>query len=134
MSAIPGDLILEPGETVLVATRPLFPWEPLVALVVAAGAGAAILARDQTALAIALGVFAVLLLVWLLVRWIPWRARWFVLTDRRVIVRWGVVNRHQSALLLDRVQDASLSRPFPLSLVRGYGVLRLESAGEHSSE
>mgnify|MGYP003297477245 CR=1 FL=1 len=53
---------------------------------------------------------------------IPWRARWFVLTDRRVIARWGVFNRNQAALLLDRVQDASLARPFPLSLIRDYGV------------
>jgi len=57
-----------------------------------------------------------------------------VLTDRRVVSRWGLLNRNQSALLLDRVQDASLSRPFPLSLVRDYGVIRLESAGIHSEE
>jgi len=83
--------------------------------------------------AAALIVFA-LLTLWIFVRWLPWSVRWFVLTDRRVVSRWGVLNRNQSALLLDRVQDASLSRPFPLSLVRDYGVIRLESAGIHSEE
>src|SRR6266550_4407275 len=90
----PRDLILESNEKVLLATRPLFLWEPLVILDIAL----------------------------------------FVLSDRRVIARWGVFNRNQSALLLDRIQDASLARPFPLSLIRDYGVLRLESAGEHASE
>lgn len=79
-------------------------------------------------------IAALVLFVWILVRWIPWSRKWFVLTDRRVIASWGVFNRNQSALLLDRVQDASLARPFPLSLIRDYGVLHLESAGEHSQE
>ena len=72
--------------------------------------------------------------MWVLVKWIPWSRRWYVLTDRRVIARWGVFNRNQAALLLDRVQDASLARPFPLSLIRDYGVLHIESAGEHSQD
>ena len=139
MARAPGDLILEPNETILVATRPLFLWEPLVLLevllVIAAlyFSGQPPSTASQTYAAVCL-VAAVLLFIWILVRWIPWSRRWFVLTDRRVIARWGVFNRHQAALLLDRVQDASLSRPFPLSLIRDYGVLHLESAGEHSQE
>lgn len=144
MARAPGDLILEPNEKILVATRPLFLWEPLVllgivlligALYFTGQAGAA--GTPDRAYQVYAGVClvaAVLLFVWILVRWIPWSRRWFVLTDRRVIVRWGVFNRHQAAVLLDRVQDASLSRPFPLSLIRDYGVVHLESAGEHSQE
>jgi uncharacterized membrane protein YdbT with pleckstrin-like domain len=79
-------------------------------------------------------VAALALLVWLLVKWIPWSRKWFVLTDRRVIASWGVLNRNQAALLLDRIQDASLTRPFPQRLIRGFGVLHLESAGEHAEE
>ncbi|HUG55725.1 MAG TPA: PH domain-containing protein [Candidatus Limnocylindrales bacterium] len=132
---VPGDLILEPNEVVLVATRPLFLWEPLVLLLLAL-AGAALWggAVEQPAAAVAAGILALLLLVWLAVRWVPWRARWYVLTDRRVIARWGVFNRHQAALLLDRVQNAQLGRPFPLSLIRDYGVIHIESAGESSRE
>ncbi len=131
----PGDLILEPNERVLLATRPLFLWEPLVLIEVLLVI-AALYFSGQTNDAVAgvLLIVAVLLLLWLFVRWIPWSRRWYVLTDRRVIARWGVLNRNQAALLLDRIQDASLTRPFPLSMIRDYGVLHLESAGEHAQE
>ena len=128
-------MILEPSEQVIIATRPLFLWEPLVlvdALLVVVALYLSGIAQPGPAAA-ALIVFAFLTL-WIFVRWLPWSVRWFVLTDRRVVSRWGLLNRNQSALLLDRVQDASLSRPFPLSLVRDYGVIRLESAGIHSEE
>jgi len=128
-------VILEPSEQVIIATRPLFLWEPLVlvdALLVVVALYLSGIAQPAPAAA-ALIVFA-LLTLWIFVRWLPWSVRWFVLTDRRVVSRWGLLNRNQSALLLDRVQDASLSRPFPLSLVRDYGVIRLESAGIHSEE
>jgi uncharacterized membrane protein YdbT with pleckstrin-like domain len=141
---VPKDLILEPNERVLLATRPLFLWEPLVLLdillIIAAlyfsGASGGADNRNPQ-LEVLSGIcliVAILLLVWLVIRWIPWSRRWYVLTDRRVIARWGVLNRNQAALLLDRVQDASLSRPFPLSMIRDYGVLHLESAGEHAEE
>ena len=131
----PRDIILEPNEKVILATRPLFLWEPLVLLELFLFVAALYLFGVlQPLLAIALLVLGALLLVWIVLAWIPWSAKWFVLTDRRVIARWGVFNRNQAALLLDRIQDASLARPFPLSLIRDYGVLHLESAGEHAEE
>jgi uncharacterized membrane protein YdbT with pleckstrin-like domain len=131
----PGDLILEPAEHVLIATRPLFLWELFVILFVLLVIGAVYASgQRQDVLAGVLVIAALALLVWLLIKWIPWSRRWYVLTDRRVIARWGVFNRHQAALLLDRVQDASLARPFPLSLIRDYGVIHVESAGENSQE
>lgn len=131
---IPGDIILEPNERVLIASRPLFLWEPLVILFfVLASAGAAI-SQTQPGLAGFMLVTGAVLGLWLLLRWIPWRARWFILTDRRVITRWGVFNRHQTALLLGHIQDAQLARPFPLSLIRDYGVIHVETAGEMSDE
>ena len=141
MSA-PGGIILEPNERIILATRPLFLWE-LVALAEALlliGALWAAVASQQgggtnmPALTIALLAVAALVFLWAIVRWIPWSRRHFVLTDRRVIVIWGVLNRNQAALLLDRIQDASLTRPFPLSMIRDYGTLHLESAGEHAQE
>ena len=130
----PGDLILEPNERVLLATRPLFLWEPLVLLValllfVGFFSTADVIYARSVLIVAALG-----LLAWMLAKWIPWSRKWFVLTDRRVIASWGVLNRNQAALLLDRIQDASLTRPFPLRIIRGYGVLHLESAGEHAEE
>lgn len=132
---VPGDIILEPEERVLVATRPLMLWEPLMLVwFVLAGAGLLGLSQQDATLA-TYGIGPAI--VWgivLLVAWIPWRARWYVLTDRRVVARWGVLNRHQAALLLDRIQDAQLGRPFPTSLIRDYGVIHIESAGEHSRD
>jgi uncharacterized membrane protein YdbT with pleckstrin-like domain len=130
----PRDVILEPNEKVLLATRPLFLWEPLVILDIAFLVLSLFFTPIAPPVAVAAGAAFVLLTIWIVAKWIPWSAKWFVLTDRRVIARWGVFNRNQTALLLDRIQDASLARPFPLSLIRDYGVLRLESAGEHASE
>ena len=138
----PGDLILEPNEHVLLATRPLFLWEPLVildvVLIVAAlyfsGTRTAVNGSTNDVITGVCLIAALLLFLWLIIRWIPWSRRWYVLTDRRVIVKWGVLNRNQAALLLDRIQDASLTRPFPLSMVRDYGVIHVESAGEHAEE
>jgi len=130
----PRDIILEPNEKVILATRPLFLWEPLVIIDILLLVLALYFTPIQPALMVLfLAVFA-LLTLWLLVQWIPWSAKWFVLTDRRIITRRGVLNRTQAALLLERVQDASISHPFPLSMVRDYGVLHLESAGEHAQE
>jgi uncharacterized membrane protein YdbT with pleckstrin-like domain len=135
MAAGPRDLILEPDEKVLLATRPLFLWEPVVLLDIALFVLALYFSGVGLApLTILCLIGFVLLLLWLLVRWIPWSAKWYVLTDRRVITRRGVLNRTHAALLLDRIQDASLARPFPLSMIRDYGVLHLESAGEHAEE
>ena len=144
---MPGDLILEPDERVVLATRPLFLWEPLVlvdlVLILAslylygrsgAAGGTDVRSPQLEYVSYALLVLFLVLLLWIVLKWIPWSRRWFVLTDRRVIARWGVLNRNQAALLLDRIQDASLTRPFPLSLVRDYGTLHLESAGEHAQE
>ncbi len=147
MAKVPGDLILEPNERVIMATRPLFLWEPLVILDIALvilslylyGQSRPGVTRLDPSLPleslsyVCLGL-AALLFLWIVLKWIPWSRKWFVLTDRRVIAHWGVLNRNQAALLLDRIQDASLTRPFPLSLLRDYGTLHLESAGEHAEE
>jgi uncharacterized membrane protein YdbT with pleckstrin-like domain len=132
---IPGDIILEPNEQVLLATHPLYVWEIPVLLcsILAALAAYGYSIGNGFMSLLAASILAILALSTVLA-WIPWRARWFILTDRRVIARWGVLNRNQAALLLDRIQDASLMRPFPLSLIRDYGVIHVESAGELSDE
>src|SRR5438132_6644937 len=121
MANAPGGVILEPNERVILATRPLFLWEPLVvfeivlviaSLVVFADSGVGT-TRDNPSvqlawLSYAILALAALLLLWLFLRWIPWSRKWFVLTDRRVIATWGVLNRNQAGLLLDRMQDRSL--------------------------
>src|SRR2546429_7743146 len=130
----PPGIILEPNEKVIIATRPLFLWEPLVIVDILFVILALYFTSTQpTLMVLFLALFA-LLTLWLVVQWIPWSARWSAPRDRRVITKRGVLNRTQAALLLDRVQDASISHPFPLSMIRDYGVLHLESAGEHAQE
>src|SRR2546422_7505063 len=130
----PSGLILKPIEKVFLSARTLLLLEPLVILDILWLVHALYFTGTQPGLMVfSLAVF-VLLTLWLVVQWIPWSARWYVLTDRRVITKRGVLNRTQAALLLDRVQDASISHPFPLSMIRDYGVLHLESAGEHAQE
>src|SRR5256885_13998016 len=130
----PRDVILEPNERVIMATRPLFLWEPLVIIDILLLVLALYFTPIQPALMVLFLAVFVLLMLWLVVQWIPWSAKWYVLTDRRVITKRGVLNRTQAAMLLDRVQDASISHPFPLSMIRDYGILHLESAGEHAQE
>src|SRR2546425_12490018 len=114
MAAGPGDLILEPNEQVILATRPLFLWEPLVLLEVVLVVLTLYFVGIGNATLVGLGLVSfVLLTIWIVVRWIPWSVKWFVLTDRRLISRWGVVNHNQSGPLLDRRPDARLSKPVP---------------------
>lgn len=132
---LPADVVLEPGEHVIVATKPLAFWLPVALVVVLLWAVTLYAwASGTTAAFSGLALLAVAITVVAGFAWIRWRARWFVLTDRRVIARWGVLNRNQAAILLERVQDVTLERPFVLSYFREYGVLQIETAGEHSSE
>ena len=135
-AAIPRDIVLEPGENVLVATKPLAMWLPVTLVVLVPWLVAVyLLGSPASGAALALSLVVVLAVAVTVVAglaWLRWRARWYVLTDRRIITRAGLLSTVQSAILLERLQDVTLEHPFPLSMVRGYGILRLESAGEHS--
>ena len=119
----------------LAVGRPFAWWAfllPLVLLLLVAAAVAA--GQRSEALAYALLVVTAVVAALTLLRYVQWASRVWVLTDRRVIARAGVLTRTQAAILLERVQDASLTRPFPASLVADYGILHLETAGAHSEE
>lgn len=53
-----------------------------------------------------------------------WRAGWFVLTDRRLIVKFGILNKSEIALPLHFVQDASVHRSW-----LGVGRVLVSTAG-----
>lgn len=129
----PADVVLEPGERVLDVARRFPSWIAglLVEALVLAVIVVSLTLRSEILAEVAIGLFVVLALI---VGWriLQWSTRVWILTDRRIIARWGVLSRHQSALLLDRIQDVSLGRPFPASLIADYGVLHFESAGKHS--
>jgi uncharacterized membrane protein YdbT with pleckstrin-like domain len=133
--AAPGGIIYEPGERTLAVGRPFAWWVPLLVLaLILALVAAAAATQTLTAIAVSTLGVAFILLVLTLVRFIEWTSRVWVLTDRRVIARSGILNRTQAAVLLERIQDASLTRPFPASMFADYGILKLETAGIHSQE
>ncbi len=132
---VPGDVVLEPGERVLLTTKPLALWLPVGILIALLWAYALYAWASGGTATFSLGaVIAVAITVVAGLAWLRWRAHWYILTQRRIITRSGVLNRVQSAILLERLQDVTLERPFPLSAFRGYGVLRIESAGKDSEE
>ena len=129
----PGGIVYEPGERVLALGRPFAWWVllaglELVLLIVAAAAASQ--GQPVAAYAALAAVFVALL--YLIRGYLQWTTRVWVLTDRRVIAKSGILNRTQAAVLLERVQDASLTKPFPASLIADYGILHLETAGVHS--
>src|SRR5256712_13596434 len=109
----PRDVILESNEKILLATRPLFLWEPLVTLDIALFVLSLYFSPLVPPLtALCLGAF-VLLTIWILVRWIPWSAKWFVLTDRRGVAPWGGFDRNQAPPLPRSNPGPSLGSPSP---------------------
>jgi membrane protein YdbS with pleckstrin-like domain len=75
-----------------------------------------------------LAVWVVLLarLTW---RVLEWREDWFVVTDRRLLLRTGLVTRRVAMMPLIKVTDMSYARP-PAGRVLGYGEIVIESAGQ----
>jgi uncharacterized membrane protein YdbT with pleckstrin-like domain len=74
--------------------------------------------------------FAVLgYLIW---RWIEWSMAWFVITDRRFMLAYGVLNRQVGMMPLPKVTDMRYERTLT-GRVLGYGKFVLESAGQEQA-
>lgn len=100
----------------------------LVALLVVGALTAGLDARAQT-LAGALWVF------WLLVagravwRLLEWHSEWFVATDRRILMVYGLVTHKVAMMPLRKVTDMNYGRSI-MGRLLGYGQFVLESAGQ----
>lgn len=74
--------------------------------------------------------FAVLgYLVW---RWIEWSMNWFVITDRRFMLAYGVFDQQVGMMPLPRVTDMRYERTW-VGRMLGYGKFVLESAGQQQA-
>ncbi len=71
----------------------------------------------------------VLLLGRAVVRLMLWRADWFVATDSRLLLTYGIVTRKVAMMPLAKVTDMSYNRS-PVGRMLGYGEFVLESAGQ----
>ena len=126
--------ILLPGETLVIAVRQH--WAKLaepVATTVAVFALALFVDSKVTATTefIATVVWWVFFaaaarMVW---RLLEWRHDWFVATDKRLLMRYGLVTHKVAMMPLAKVTDMSYERTIPGQLV-GYGRFIMESAGQ----
>jgi membrane protein YdbS with pleckstrin-like domain len=65
-------------------------------------------------------------LVW---KWLQWYHEWFVATDKRLILAYGLVINRVAMMPLMKVTDMGYSRT-PVGQVLGYGRFVMESAGQ----
>lgn len=122
------------GERVVVATR--HHWGMLLEPVVTTAAAALAVAWLVVQAGPAVGD-GVLLLWWLwlvlVVRlaWkvLEWRNEWFVATDKRLLLLYGLITHKVAMMPLTKVTDMNYGRS-PVGRVLGYGQFLLESAGQ----
>jgi uncharacterized membrane protein YdbT with pleckstrin-like domain len=109
---------------------------PLFLLVVTVAAAVALLVVIPSGSAagwgrLAVGVVAiVILLAWVLVPILRWRATTYELTTRRFRMREGIVARKGRDIPLTRINDVSFEKG-PIDRLLGSGRLIVESAGEN---
>ena len=75
-------------------------------------------------------VAAVILLRWVLWPFLRWLTTAYIITDRRLITRVGVIARLGRDMPLSRVNDVTFEHSSLLERVLGCGTLVVESAGE----
>ena len=131
----PGlDPILLPGERLVVAVRSH--WvsvaEPVasatLALVVAIWVDSNVTRSSQAVGTIVWWLFLAVLarMLWML---LDWHHSWFVATDKRLLMRYGIITHKVAMMPLMKVTDMSYVRSIPGQLL-GYGRFVLESAGQ----
>lgn len=109
---------------------------PLLLLVITAAAALALLVAIPSGSGagwarLAVGIVAIIiLLAWVLVPILRWRATTYELTTRRLRLREGIVSRRGRDFPLLRISDVSFSHG-PVDRMLGCGKLIVESAGEH---
>jgi uncharacterized membrane protein YdbT with pleckstrin-like domain len=137
VTGIPQRLLGE-DEHVVMALRPHWKelvWPVVVLLVVSplASFSAAKMPDGDAQKWLRLAVLVVAVVI--VARWTVWPfLRWittsYVVTDRRIITRVGVLARHGRDMPLSRVNDVSFDHSGILERVLGCGTLVVESAGE----
>ena len=65
----------------------------------------------------------------LLYRWLSWRAEWFVMTDRRLMLLTGFVVHRVAMMPSEKVTDLGYERT-PMGQLFGYGTFIFETAGQ----
>jgi uncharacterized membrane protein YdbT with pleckstrin-like domain len=71
--------------------------------------------------------------LWLIAGLLAWAVNDFTLTDRRVLLRSGILARRSKVIGLERVQDIATARGL-LGRVLDYGLLEIDAAGSGGHE
>ena len=131
---LPVQEYLLDGERVVVATRRH--WVRILepALTVAAGLALALWVEASappgtSRMAWWLWFALVARLIWLTVEW---RRNWFVATDKRLVLTYGMITRKIAMMPMAKVTDMSFVRTIP-GRIFGYGKFVLESAGQEQA-
>ena len=137
--AYPTNLLI-PGEEVVLDLRPHW-WflTPRALLSVAAIiVGIVVLAQGwegagASTLNIILGVAILVALVWFLLRLAKWATTEFVLTNKRVIYRYGVIGKNGKEIPLDKINTVFFDQTVFERMI-GCGTVAMESAGESGKD
>jgi uncharacterized membrane protein YdbT with pleckstrin-like domain len=100
----------------------------IAAFAVDAGVSAAVASRHNP-VPTAVGLLALMVLLWFLWKIVEWSATRVLVTDQRIIQVSGVFSRSVASLPLAKVTDMTYRRSIA-GRVLGYGDLILESAGQ----
>ena len=125
--------LLSDDESVVLETHPH--WKtlvlPVLELLVICGLAGFLLAvvDPDVAKYVIIGVGLVLVVLAFVIPLLRWRTTLFVLTDKRVVVRTGILSRTGRDIPLTRVNDVTFSHNL-LERILGCGTLVVESAGE----
>ena len=71
-----------------------------------------------------------ILVLWAIVPFLRWMTTEYVFTDRRIIVRSGIITRHGKDMPLAKVNNVSFFVP-AMGRILNYGELQIQSAGEN---
>jgi uncharacterized membrane protein YdbT with pleckstrin-like domain len=131
--------LLNPGEDIVLETRPN--WSLLAGpvllgvLVLAALVAVLVITANKLPVWVGWVMLAVFLadVIFVLSRYVSWRATLLVVTTARVVYRTGVFTRRGREIPIERVQDVSFRQSLFERMV-GAGSLTVESAGEHGQE
>jgi uncharacterized membrane protein YdbT with pleckstrin-like domain len=142
--AYPKDVLTD-GEVVVVHKHPhikaLIGPGLLLLLVTALGGWGVLWATDESTdlgttedvVSIGIGIVWLVVLVWFLARLIRWRTTHFVITDRRVMFREGVVTRNGIDIPVRRINSVQF-RHGPVDRMLRTGTLIIESASDDPLE
>lgn len=108
-------------------------WPALLLIVMSAGLGAFLAVQPASwrpvATWVVVGIYAIVVIVWVIVPFLRWLTSTYTITNRRIITRKGIVTKTGHDLPLRRVNNVSYERDL-LDRMLGCGTLILETAAE----